>query len=452
METYLEISWSQVKQTVDYYCYQKTGKYLSDVELLVLKGSWQGQTYEEIATLTNYTGDYLSKDVEPPSKLWRKMSMAFDENISKKNFRGAVERASEILEQQHIKQASILETHEEHEIVEFPEGVMAGDSPLYLNRGIVETLCYDSVRKPGALIRIKGPKLMGKSSLLTRILAAAQTDGNHAIYLDLGSIEHRIKQDLDKLLQWLCVMVTRQLGLVNGVQESWDTEILGSNDNCSVYFEEFILPQLDQPIILGFDNVDEIFEYNQVVEDFLGMLRSWHEKSKIYPQWSQIKIVLVHSTECYIPLDLNQSPFNAGVPVELKPFTQKQVIRLVELYGLPMSGALLNGLVQMLGGHPYLLQLALFHVKVKHQRIEDILQKAATEEGIFRDHLRRYLLFLKDLPDLADALKSVVQSQEPVLLDSIHIYRLHSMGVIQAEENRVVPSCQLYRDFFQRVL
>ncbi|HAA31866.1 MAG TPA: hypothetical protein DCE56_34405, partial [Cyanobacteria bacterium UBA8553] len=40
------------------------------------------------------------------------------------------------------------------------------------------------------------------------------------------------------------------------------------------------------------------------------------------------------STEVYIPLDLNQSPFNAGLPVELREFDKKQIQDLVRLHDL----------------------------------------------------------------------------------------------------------------------
>ena len=36
----------------------KVGRRLSDVEIAILKGSWQRQTYEEIAEATNYSVGY----------------------------------------------------------------------------------------------------------------------------------------------------------------------------------------------------------------------------------------------------------------------------------------------------------------------------------------------------------------------------------------------------------
>jgi hypothetical protein len=55
-------------------------------------------------------------------------------------------------------------------------------------------------------------------------------------------------------------------------------------------------------------------------------------------------------------------------------------------------------------------------------------------------------------PDLALAFKKVVSSADLVDLDSMKIYKLHSMGLIRKQNNQVMPRCNLYREYFRRVL
>ena len=43
MNLYADCSWNDAKQTVEHFCFEKTGKYLTDIEVLVLKGSWNGK-------------------------------------------------------------------------------------------------------------------------------------------------------------------------------------------------------------------------------------------------------------------------------------------------------------------------------------------------------------------------------------------------------------------------
>ena len=450
MNSESEFTWTEAKAVAKQVIFKKTGKHLSDVEMIVLQGSWEGKTYDEIAGMCGYTPDYLNKDVG--NKLWKKLSDASGEKISKKNLREPLERASK--EQQPISAkpnaplpASVLVTD-----LPFPEGSIPLDSPLYMERDGIESLCYEAIVKPGSLIRIKAPSLMGKTSLMTRILAQVQSQNYRTVYLDLGSVERGILAHLDKFLRWLCLMVGRQLKLESQLKDYWDTDILGSNDNCTVYFEEYLLPAIGCPVVLGLDEVDRVFPYTEVIEDFFGMLRSWHEKGKISQRWKQLRLVMAHSTEVYIPLDINQSPFNAGVPVELLEFDPKQVKDLARLHQLNWNKPQVEKLMSIVGGHPYLVRLAMYEVSSGKVTLEQLLRDAPTEVGIYSNHLRRHLETLQQASELAQAFKKVVASTEPVELDSMQIYKLHSMGLVQRQDNQVMPRCHLYREYFRRVL
>jgi len=293
---------------------------------------------------------------------------------------------------------------------------------------------------------------MGKTSLINKILAHAAKDNYCTVYLDLNAVNLGILTNLDKFLRWLCYTVGRQLNLTNQLSDYWDTEILGSNDNCTAYFEEYLLVEIDCPLVLALDDVDRMFTYKEVIEDFLGMLRSWHEKGKIYPIWQQLRLIIAHSTEVHIPLDRNQSHFNAGVPIDLLEFDQKQVQYLAQLHNLKWEDKEVEKLISMVGGHPYMVRLAMYEVSSKKLKLEQLLLEATTEAGIYSNHMRGYLEVLKQVPDLAQALKKVVSSPEPVELDSMQIYKLHSMGLVQHKDNHVIPRCNLYREYFRRVL
>ncbi|MBD2069704.1 NACHT domain-containing protein, partial [Leptolyngbya sp. FACHB-671] len=67
----------------------KTRRRLSPVEVAILSGSWQGQTYEEIANRKNYAASYLKRYAGP--KLWQLLSDALGETVSKTNFRASLE-------------------------------------------------------------------------------------------------------------------------------------------------------------------------------------------------------------------------------------------------------------------------------------------------------------------------------------------------------------------------
>jgi hypothetical protein len=82
--------------------------------------------------------------------------------------------------------------------------------------------------------------------------------------------------DLDRFLRWFSASVGRRLKLANRLGDYWD-EVFGSKDNCTAYFEEYILPNLTQPLVLCLDEVDMVFQHESIAADFFGLLRNWHE-------------------------------------------------------------------------------------------------------------------------------------------------------------------------------
>ncbi|MGA7934332.1 MAG: AAA-like domain-containing protein [Kovacikia sp.] len=439
----LDLVWLDAREIADAAVFSQTNQHLSDVEMKVLQSSWEEKTYDDMAKAYGYSAEYLNKDVG--NKLWRKLSIAIGERVTKKNFKEALRRCRSADSQSEKLPEIGLD-------LLFPEGSVALASPLYIERPDVESLCYEAVLKPGALIRIKAPKLMGKTSLMLRLLSYAKNHQCQIVYLDLQSIDRAILTDLDKFLRWLCLMVGRQLEVENQLHQYWDTDILGSNDNCTAYFEDYLLAKIDSPLVLGLDDVDRLFPYGAIVEDFLGLLRSWHEKGKISDIWQRLRLVIAHSTEVYIPLDINQSPFNAGIPVELSEFDPHQVQELAHRHSLDWQESQNHQLMQLVGGHPFLVRLALYEISQGNITLPQLLQTASTEAGIFSHHLRRYLATLQQAPDLAQMFKQVVLSPEPVELNSMQIYQLHSMGLVKRLNNHVIPRCNLYREYFSRVL
>jgi WD40 repeat protein len=70
------------------------GRRLSEVEIAILKGSWERQTYEQIADEAKYAVSYVKQHVGPD--LWKLLGAALGEPVSKINFRLALERWSRL--------------------------------------------------------------------------------------------------------------------------------------------------------------------------------------------------------------------------------------------------------------------------------------------------------------------------------------------------------------------
>jgi serine/threonine-protein kinase len=202
---------------------------------------------------------------------------------------------------------------------------------------------------------------------------------------------------------------------------------------------------------LALDDVDRIFPYPQIAEDFLGMLRVWHEEARTSQLWKKLRLVIAHSTEVYIQLNINRSPFNVGLPIELPEFTPEQLQDLAKRQGLnwdAVGAQSLVPLMEMVGGHPHLVQLAIYSLTHQEITFEQLLQTAYTESGIYSDHLRGHLSHLQEHPELATAMKKVVDATIPVQLEPMQAFKLQSLGLVRLEGNDAKPWCNLYARYF----
>ena len=336
---------------------------------------------------------------------------------------------------------------------ELPQGQVRLDSVFYVERIPDEAQCYKEIMKPGMLIRIKAPRQMGKTSLMARILYQAREHGCRTVPLSFQHADQTVFANLNQLLQWFCSRITRKLRLPYQVDNYWHDDTFGSKDNCTDYFEDCLLSAGDEPLVLGLDEVDRVFQYPQIADDFFGLLRAWYEKAGYGDSdsdiWERLRLVVVHSTEVYIPMDINQSPFNVGLPIELLDFSFEQVSDLAQRHGLNWCDNKVNKLMGIVGGHPYLVRLGLYQIAREDLTLDKLIEIAPTQAGIYGDHLRRHLWNLQQYPELAAAFAKVVTTTEPLELDSVLAFKLHSMGLVQLQGNYVTPRFDLYRQYFR---
>ncbi len=64
------------------------GHSLREPEMVILRGTWRGLTYEQMAQESQYSTNYLMRDVAP--KLWKQLSVIFGRSLGKNNFRVAL--------------------------------------------------------------------------------------------------------------------------------------------------------------------------------------------------------------------------------------------------------------------------------------------------------------------------------------------------------------------------
>jgi hypothetical protein len=331
-----------------------------------------------------------------------------------------------------------------------PEGTIDPQSAFYVIRSSDE-VALNAIQGQGGIITIQGPRQMGKSSLLIRTLEKAVEVGKCAVFLDYQLIERDTLTDADKFYRRFCDWVTDELEMENRVDEFWDSP-LGNSQRCTRYFSRYLLKELNQPLALAMDEVENLFD-TDFQSDFFSMLRSWYNAraNVATPVWKRLDLVLVTSTEPYQLIEnLNRSPFNVGEVIDLKDFTAAQVADLNTRHGSPLSNDEEERLMLLLNGHPYLTRRALYLITAGRISGADLFANATDDQGPFGDHLRYHLFRIHDKENLIDGMCEVIQrktcDKEDILL------RLRGAGLVQRTKQGVEPRCQLYADFFRERL
>ena len=336
--------------------------------------------------------------------------------------------------------------------------VIAAEAPqedYYVERPPIEKRCYEAIGHQGALLRIKAPKQMGKTFLMTKILLCAKKNQYHTVVVNLRLADGHILSDLDRFLQWFCAVICDQLDVTIDLDKYWKP-IFGSNYNCTQFLDRVLLPQLGNPIVVALDDVDVLFKHPEIATDFLGLIRAWCEKAKhsdgVSDPWYLLKLLVIHSTEVYIPLHQHQSPFNVGLSIELPDFTPTQVLTLAKRYGVTWTDAEVANLMALVGGKPNLIRLTLDWAIGTSAVLSSLLQNATAPTGIYHEHLRQQFRLIQKYSELIPLLQRVMTSETPVIFPAVQGFQLESLGLVKLQGQDATPSCNLYRQYFGPLL
>ena len=334
-----------------------------------------------------------------------------------------------------------------------PGDPLPANSPFYIERPPIESDAYTELLKPGSLIRIQAPRQMGKSSLMLQLIHQAQTQKYSVVTIDFKLVDSQTFFSLNNFLRWFCMNVTRKLSLASRLDDYWNEEI-GSKISASIYFEGYLLEQINSPLVLILYDIDCIFPYQQIAQDFLLMLRSWHEQAKQTPLWQKVRLVLLHSTEVYIPLNINQSPFNVGLSLKLPEFTVEQVIELARRYELDWCDSQsVKSLMYQIGGQPYLIHQAFYYFHQQKISLPELLNNCGGNNSIYSEYLINLLNILQKDAELSQAYNKIVNSTDRnISLSANLVYKLNSLGLIKLNGHNYQPFCEMYRVFFQQNL
>ncbi|MCW3061885.1 MAG: hypothetical protein JWQ02_3706 [Capsulimonas sp.] len=322
-------------------------------------------------------------------------------------------------------------------------GVLPLGSPLYLERRSDQAFHAALDVRP-MIVLVKGPRQIGKTSLLVRGVDRARQSGAKLVYVDLQSIGRDGLRTQRDLFSALSRIFARELGLDVTMDDMYDDRD-GPNKN----FENFLFKHvLGSPVIWFMDEVDRLFDFD-FYTDVFSLMRSWHNRRPVHSELANLTLVLSYATETHLLIeDIYQSPFNVGVKVELEDFRLEQVAELNNRLHCPLkSDEERQHFYGLVGGHPHLVCRGLSWMSQEGKGIDAFAEQASRDNGPFGAHLRR-LRMLSHNPDQLGAIQDLLSGKPCRSADAF--LHLRSAGVLVGDDCRNAEMrCRIYADYLR---
>ncbi|WP_293146817.1 MULTISPECIES: ATP-binding protein [unclassified Microcoleus] len=216
----------EVLQIANHLTFTTTGQQLDSLQKSILRGAWDNQKYREIAQRNHRSEKYIK---EVGFKLWKLLSVALEEDVSKLNFRsrwekwiasnisnsghcvqignGNVNMCGETLQSSEVPQKRSPKTPQNSQPTAKMPQIDLGDAPepnLFYNRtSELTTLKQWILENRTRLITIYGLSGIGKTALTLQLIPQIQQEFDYIIYRSLRN-SPPLQTLQTNLIQFLC--------------------------------------------------------------------------------------------------------------------------------------------------------------------------------------------------------------------------------------------------------
>jgi ABC-type oligopeptide transport system ATPase subunit len=370
---------TEVLQFADRLVFAETGKHLDDIQKAVVKGVWQGESYEEIAQKCHRSESRV-RDVG--YKLWQILSERLSEEVNKSNFRSTIERlhisSSKnicVVNHQNFKFCS---QNINQQIIPEPTSEVDGKLQKYsIDLKIapkithfegrseeLEELSDYILNQPTRLMAVLGLSGIGKTTLVKRFIDLHSPQFDAVIWKSL-----KFPKSLTHLLHDI-------LAIFNQETE----KSLGVDEQINQVFELLS----ERRCLLVFDDVQNLFIPGQ----FAGQYQPEYTEYKTFFKM----IAEISHQSCLILISQEKSPEMISLDAELYPKKSLELEGLdahgedfLQYQGLPPVENLLN-LSNLYQGHPLYLQYISNLIKeVFSDRVDELM---AEDSLIFPEEMK----------------------------------------------------------------
>lgn len=267
---------TELLQFVDQVVQKQTGEHLDDLEKAILKGLWQGQTYNQIADESGYNSQNYIGDVS--RKLFKILSEQLGEDINKSNFCWTIERLANsynnslqqvsLINNSHINwcsnnpQNSSKDREQDSYEKSYHELTIAPKITHFYGRETeLQTLSHWLINQNTRLISILGLPGIGKTTLVKKFVDLNLQNFNIIIWKNI-----KLSDSLDSIIAEIFKAI--------------NSEIIQTENKLTQLFNLF----RQQKCLIIIDNIQELFTPEQLA-------------GKYKPEYKDYKTFLTMITE-----------------------------------------------------------------------------------------------------------------------------------------------------------
>ena len=332
--------------------------------------------------------------------------------------------------------------------------VYQGENDEFYIERPVEQKAFEMLGKSGSLIKIKAPSKYGKSHLMRRLIHKAKGEDFEVLSIDFSGWGGSDYQNFNYFFRKFCgELYYRKHSKTNRkvVSDFWKSqgEEYTHKENVADFFIKHI-SEKDKKLLISISDIDALFEYKDLSNEFCSIIRSWFNKSQNEndENYCNLKFAISYATDTALAIrDNNQSPFNVGGdPIVLNPFGLEDTKSLYGQYCTTFEETELAFIFNAFGGHPYLTKKCLSKIFLEKIPIEDFKNNTVCVNNVFHDHLRS----LSTKINAYDLNKAIQQLITKSSISNENYFKLSALGIIKGNRGEEKWSNQLYESFFNQ--
>jgi hypothetical protein len=250
------------------------------------------------------------------------------------------------------------------------------------------------------------------------------------------------------LLSVIDSLVRSVRGEAKAAREAWD-DTLDAQQTSRNCIEDFFFSRLSGEALLILELPDEFWD-NPHQGEFLELLRAWTTAQE---PWNRLRLLVIYSTTPSAWTgNVADSPFNV-LPVIIGDWAEAEIRQAAALHGFDdVTPSSIAGILNLVGGHPYLVRLLLHEAQSQGIPLPRYLQQLASDATDLTPAVERLFARcrLREDKSLQQALFCVWKPQACANshLEYKQFRRLYDAGLIRGNQSN--PS--LRAPLFARIL